>query len=108
MQWSWSNWARRRDLSLHAVDSGSGQIRSRQMSQGRVAIVTGAGSGIGRASALALLREGYSVALAGRRLEALQETVAQAGADGARALAVAADLTDPAAVDSLFTKTREA
>jgi NAD(P)-dependent dehydrogenase (short-subunit alcohol dehydrogenase family) len=74
---------------------------------GKIAMVTGAGSGIGRAAALALLREGYSVALVGRRPEALAQTVAQAGADGTRALAVAADVSDPAAVQGIFDQTRE-
>ena len=73
----------------------------------KVAIVTGAGTGIGRETALALLREGYSVSLAGRRMERLQETVAQAGADGARALAVPADVSDPASVRALFARTTE-
>lgn len=72
----------------------------------RIALVTGAGSGIGRAIALALLGAGYAVALAGRRLEALQETVALAGADGARAMAVSADISDPAAVRDLFSQIR--
>jgi len=75
-------------------------------SAGKVAIVTGAGSGIGRATALALLREGYSVVLAGRRSEALAETVARAGEAGPRALAVPTDVTDPAAVRELFERTR--
>ena len=75
---------------------------------GKVAIVTGAGTGIGRQTALALLREGYAVSLAGRRMERLQETVEQAGAAGARALAVPADVSDPASVRALFDKTREA
>jgi NAD(P)-dependent dehydrogenase (short-subunit alcohol dehydrogenase family) len=75
---------------------------------GKVAIVTGAGTGIGRQAALALLREGYAVSLAGRRMERLQETVEQAGAAGARALAVPADVSDPASVRALFDKTREA
>jgi NAD(P)-dependent dehydrogenase (short-subunit alcohol dehydrogenase family) len=73
---------------------------------GKVALVTGAGSGIGRACAVALLREGYSVVLAGRRAEALAQTVEQAGADAARALAVTADVTDPVAVQELFDQTR--
>jgi NAD(P)-dependent dehydrogenase (short-subunit alcohol dehydrogenase family) len=73
----------------------------------RVAIVTGAGSGIGRAAALALLKEGYRVALAGRRREALERTAADSGA-GDRALAVPTDVTDPAAVRALFARTREA
>jgi NAD(P)-dependent dehydrogenase (short-subunit alcohol dehydrogenase family) len=68
----------------------------------RTALVTGAGSGIGRAVALALLAEGYHVALAGRRADALAETVGLAGADAARALAVPTDVTQPDAVAALF------
>ena len=74
----------------------------------KVAIVTGAGTGIGRQVALALLGEGYSVALAGRRAEPLEETVTQAGAAGPRALAVPTDVSDPASVRALFAKTKEA
>jgi len=74
----------------------------------KIALITGAGSGIGRATTLALLREGYSVVLAGRRLDALEQTVAEAGADGERALAVSADVTDAASVRALFEKTRAA
>ena len=74
---------------------------------GRVAIITGAGSGIGKRTALLLLAEGYSVALAGRRLDRLQETAAEAGA-GERALIVPTDVTDPTAVDALFDRTLEA
>ncbi len=74
---------------------------------GRVAIITGAGSGIGKRTALLLLAEGYSVALAGRRLDRLQETAAEAGA-GERALIVPTDVTDPTAVDELFNRTIEA
>lgn len=69
---------------------------------GRIAIVTGAGSGIGRASALALLADGWSVIVAGRRADALDETLAEAGAAKARGLACATDVTDPASVASLF------
>ena len=72
-----------------------------------VAVVTGAGSGVGRASALALLREGYTVVLAGRRVERLQETQQMAGADAARTLAVATDVTDADAVAALFARVRE-
>ena len=72
----------------------------------KVAMVTGAGSGIGRASTLALLFAGYQVVLAGRRADALQETIALAGELGARALAVPTDATDPAAVKALFAATR--
>jgi NAD(P)-dependent dehydrogenase (short-subunit alcohol dehydrogenase family) len=73
----------------------------------RVAIVTGAGSGIGRSVALALLREGYAVALAGRRKEML-EAVAKEAPAGARALVVPTDVGNPAAVRALFAKTKEA
>ena len=68
----------------------------------RTAIVTGAGSGIGRAAALALLGEGFAVTLAGRRAEALAETVAQGGGGSAAALAVPTDVTDPKSVAALF------
>jgi NAD(P)-dependent dehydrogenase (short-subunit alcohol dehydrogenase family) len=69
----------------------------------RIALVTGASSGIGKACALALLREGWSVALAGRRLEALQAAVAEAGPEAAaRALPIACDVGDEAAVAALF------
>jgi NAD(P)-dependent dehydrogenase (short-subunit alcohol dehydrogenase family) len=71
-----------------------------------VAVVTGAGSGIGRATAVALLEAGWAVALAGRRAEPLRETAA-AGAPGA-GLAVPTDVTDPASVDALFAAVREA
>jgi NAD(P)-dependent dehydrogenase (short-subunit alcohol dehydrogenase family) len=72
---------------------------------GKVALVTGAGSGIGRAVALALLREGYAVVLAGRRADALAATAGHAPA-GARALPVPADVTDPASVRALFERTK--
>ena len=72
---------------------------------GKVAIVTGAGSGIGRAAAVALLQEGYQVGLAGRRSEALDETIARAGEAGSRALAVPTDVADPDSVNALFDKT---
>jgi NAD(P)-dependent dehydrogenase (short-subunit alcohol dehydrogenase family) len=68
----------------------------------RVAIVTGAGSGIGRAVTRALLEAGYRVALAGRRDPALRETLAEIPAAGANALVVPTDVTDPAEVRSLF------
>ena len=74
----------------------------------RVAIVTGAGSGIGRAVALELLEAGYQVVLAGRRGDRLAETVALAGEHAPRALAVPSDVTDPDSVRALFTRTRDA
>jgi len=76
-------------------------------SPGRVAIVTGAGSGIGKAAALALLADGWRVALAGRRPDALAAVQEQSGA-GERALAVPTDVTDPASVKNLFDRTVQA
>ena len=76
-------------------------------SNGKVAIVTGGGSGIGRHSALALLREGYSVAIGGRRVSALEETIAEAGDGGERMLAVATDVTDAESIRNLFAQTKE-
>jgi NAD(P)-dependent dehydrogenase (short-subunit alcohol dehydrogenase family) len=73
---------------------------------GKIALVTGAGSGIGRATARALLRAGYTVVLAGRRREALERTVSEAGPTDTRALVVPADVTDPASVHSLFETTK--
>ena len=73
----------------------------------KIAIVTGAGSGIGRASAVALLKAGWSVALAGRRADALAESVKLAGADGARAAAVPTDVTNPESVRALFAKVKD-
>jgi NAD(P)-dependent dehydrogenase (short-subunit alcohol dehydrogenase family) len=73
---------------------------------GKVAIVTGAGSGIGKASALALLREGWAVVLAGRRKDAL-EAVARESTPGARTLVVPTDVADPAAIRALFARTKE-
>ncbi|NKC15823.1 MAG: SDR family NAD(P)-dependent oxidoreductase [Gammaproteobacteria bacterium] len=71
----------------------------------KVAIVTGAGSGIGRASVLALLDAGYAVGLAGRRQDALDETVRRAGGNGQYCAALATDVGNPAAVKSLFDTT---
>src|SRR5262245_10910509 len=73
----------------------------------RVAIVTGGGTGIGRAAALALAREGWSVAISGRRREPLDATAAEGQASGARMLAVTADVSDPASVHALFRMTNE-
>jgi len=73
----------------------------------KVAIVTGAGTGIGKRTALALLREGYCVTLAGRRVEPLETTAKEAGPAGSRALVVPSDVTDPTSVRALFAKTKE-
>ena len=74
---------------------------------GKVAIVTGGGSGIGKAAALALLQDGWRVALAGRRPDALEQVARQANAPG-RTLALATDVTDPASVKALFDATVKA
>ncbi len=68
----------------------------------KVAMVTGAGSGIGKASALALAKAGYALVLAGRRQEALDAVAAEIVAAGGEALAVATDVGDPASVEALF------
>jgi NAD(P)-dependent dehydrogenase (short-subunit alcohol dehydrogenase family) len=73
----------------------------------KVALVTGAGSGIGRASALALMQAGWQVVLAGRRAAALQQTVEAAGALAAQALALPTDVADPQSVAALFDAIRE-
>ena len=73
----------------------------------KVAIVTGAGSGIGKAAALALLKDGYRVVLAGRRSAPLAEVIALSGVDD-RALAVPTDVSDPASVQALFDATLQA
>jgi NAD(P)-dependent dehydrogenase (short-subunit alcohol dehydrogenase family) len=75
-------------------------------SSNKIAIVTGAGSGIGQVTSLALLREGYAVVLAGRRVDAL-ETTAKEAPDGSRTLVVPTDVTDIVSVRALFAKTKE-
>jgi NAD(P)-dependent dehydrogenase (short-subunit alcohol dehydrogenase family) len=76
-------------------------------SSDKIAIVTGAGSGIGKAVALALLQEQYAVVLAGRRKERLEATALEGKASGARTLVVPTDVGDPASVKALFAKTKE-
>ena len=76
-------------------------------SSSKIAIVTGAGSGVGRAVALGLMKEGYTVVLAGRRKDALEETVKQGAATKAQTLVVPTDVTDPASIKALFAKTKE-
>jgi NAD(P)-dependent dehydrogenase (short-subunit alcohol dehydrogenase family) len=74
----------------------------------KIALVTGAGSGIGRAAALGLQANGWSVVLAGRRKEELEKTAALAKAGGGRMLAIPADVSDAASIRALFAKTKEA
>ena len=73
----------------------------------KIAIITGGGTGIGKRTALALLTEGYSVVIAGRRLEALQNTKAAAGTSGSDLLPVQTDVSNPTSVQTLFAKAKE-
>ena len=72
----------------------------------KVALITGAGTGVGKASALALVREGYAVVLAGRRTELLETTAKEAGGE-AQTLVVPTDVSDPDSIHALFAQTRE-
>jgi NAD(P)-dependent dehydrogenase (short-subunit alcohol dehydrogenase family) len=71
----------------------------------RIAIVTGAGTGIGKRTSLLLLEAGYSVVLAGRRVEPLEQAVQEAGVPNSRTLVMSTDVSDPEAVSSLFAAT---
>src|ERR1700751_3707322 len=73
----------------------------------KVALVTGAGTGVGRAVTLALMREGYAVVLAGRRKEMLEAVAKEGAQTPGEALAVPADIADPASIKALFAKTKE-
>ena len=77
------------------------------MKNGKIALVTGAGSGIGRASALALHHAGYHVVLTGRRASELQQTAEMGEPDGATLLAIPADISKPEAVSALFAKIKD-
>jgi NAD(P)-dependent dehydrogenase (short-subunit alcohol dehydrogenase family) len=76
------------------------------MAQKRVALVTGAGTGIGKSAALALLKDGYHVALVGRRADMLEKTAAESGAKD-RAMACPGDITKPEVVKSIFAKVKD-
>ncbi|MGD9925263.1 MAG: SDR family oxidoreductase [Pseudorhodoplanes sp.] len=73
----------------------------------KVALVTGAGSGIGRACAIALMKDGFDMALAGRRRELLDEVAKEGGAMGRKTLVVPTDVSDPAQIKALFAKVKE-
>jgi NAD(P)-dependent dehydrogenase (short-subunit alcohol dehydrogenase family) len=77
------------------------------MTQNKVALVTGAGTGIGKAAALAMLKDGYRVALVGRRKELLEKAAADSGAKD-RALVLPADITQPDAVKGVFARVKDA
>jgi NAD(P)-dependent dehydrogenase (short-subunit alcohol dehydrogenase family) len=72
----------------------------------KVAVVTGAGTGIGKAVALALMKEGYAAVLAGRRKDKLEETASEGKSIGAKSLVVPTDVSDPAAIKALFAATK--
>src|SRR5262249_20301787 len=74
----------------------------RSMTTPKIAIVTGAGTGVGRAAALALMKAGYVVALAGRRKDKLDEVAAEGAATQGRSMVVPTDVADPAAIKALF------
>ncbi|MCC7275830.1 MAG: SDR family oxidoreductase [Alphaproteobacteria bacterium] len=74
---------------------------------GRIALITGAGTGVGKSAALALARDGFSIVLAGRRKEPLDAVAAAVTALGPKALAVPTDVADPAQVEALFARTLE-
>ena len=76
-------------------------------SHNKVALVTGAGTGIGKSAAHALLKDGYRVVFAGRRKEPLDKAIAEAAQAAGRALAVPTDVSDPQSVKALFAKTKE-
>src|SRR5689334_369389 len=87
--------------------SRNGIRRSPMAAGNRTALVTGAGTGVGKAVALALLKDGYRVALAGRRREMLEQTVKEAGPNGKRALAVPTDVGKPDQVAALFAQIKD-
>jgi NAD(P)-dependent dehydrogenase (short-subunit alcohol dehydrogenase family) len=74
----------------------------------KVAVITGAGTGIGRSASLALARDGWAVVLAGRRKEALETAARECGATGAATLVVPTDVADPPQIRSLFARTKDA
>jgi len=83
-------------------------MNSSPHSLSKIAIVTGAGSGIGKHVAIALAQNGYSVVLAGRRMETLEATALEVKQADSQALVIAADVTDPASVRELFARTKSA
>jgi NAD(P)-dependent dehydrogenase (short-subunit alcohol dehydrogenase family) len=74
----------------------------------KVAVITGGGTGIGKATALAFIKDGYRVVITGRRAEPLDETIKEAGVDSSRMIGVPTDVGSPDAVKALFAKTKTA
>jgi NAD(P)-dependent dehydrogenase (short-subunit alcohol dehydrogenase family) len=89
---------------MPAHDRPAETIAADGAAAGRIALVTGAGTGVGRAAALALMRAGFTVVLAGRRQDKLDEVAREGAATGGKSLAVPADIADPASVKALFAK----
>ncbi len=77
------------------------------MAESKVALVTGAGTGVGRAATLALMKDGFAVVLAGRRKEPLEAVIAEGKSFGVKALAVPTDVSDPTQIKALFAKTKD-
>ena len=75
-------------------------------SPSRIAIVTGAGTGIGKASALALMKDGWSVVFAGRRKELLEAAASEGKATGGKTLVVPTDVSNPESIKALFATTK--
>src|SRR5690242_8933472 len=73
----------------------------------KIAVVTGAGTGVGRAAALNLMKGGFTVVLVGRRKDKLDEVAKEGAASGGKSLAVSADMKDPAAIKALFAKVKQ-
>ena len=73
----------------------------------KIALVTGAGTGVGRGAALALIKAGFTVVLAGRRKDKLEEVAKEGAAAGGKSLVVPADVADPTSIKALFAKTKE-
>ncbi len=95
------------EAELYRIAREAIERTEQSMASTRVALVTGAGSGIGRASAIALAAAGFSVVATGRQPGPIEETAESCRAAGADALAVAADITDESSVDMLFETVRE-
>src|SRR5882672_12954590 len=96
-----------RQTGASTAARGSARVRAfkeEEAMSGKIAVITGSGSGIGRASALALLKSGYKVVLAGRRKEALEETAKLAGNNAPNAMAVPTDVTKKDDIVALFAK----
>src|SRR5262245_7968992 len=107
-----TSWAPTERCSSASAPDISASVERRAEGRGsesmlKIALITGAGTGIGRAVSLALAREGYAVVVAGRRRELLQQTASDAAASGASTLVVPTDIGDTEAVHALFTRTKE-